>query len=120
VVLRGKVPFDWDRLKGYVEKILPFAEKSRKKLSADQDTIKFLRRERSFYFPQRGFSNNLPFCERSRDGITGRFTPAVSMEGAGTRTSIGSMEAVNEAEIAAEYNCEGRERTARMRTIQYL
>jgi len=87
-----------DRLKGYMKNILPFVEKSRKKLAADQDMIKFLRRERGFYFVQWGFSH-LPFCKRSRDGTTGRFTSGVSMEDAGVRASpFRSMEAVNEAD----------------------
>jgi len=56
-----------------MKNILPFFEKSSKKISVDQDMIKFLRRERSFYFPQWGFSN-LSFCKSSRDGTSGRFT----------------------------------------------
>ena len=68
----------------------------RKKLSADQDMIKFLRQERSFYFAQWGLSN-LPLCKRARDDATGRFSSGVSMEGAGTR-GLGSMEEVNEAD----------------------
>jgi len=97
-VLPGGVPFDWDRLKDNMKNILPFVEKSRKKLATDQDMIKFLRRERSIYFGQWGLSH-LPFCKRSRDGTTGRFTSGYSMEGAGIRASpFGSMEAVNEAD----------------------
>jgi len=84
-------------LKGNMKNILPFIEKSRKKLSADQDMIKFLRRVRSFYFARWGLSNH-PFCERSRDGTTVRFTFGVSMKGAGTRATLGSIEAVNEAD----------------------
>ena len=93
-VVPGRVPFDWDRLKGNMKNILPFVEKSRKKLAADQDMIKFLRRERSNYFTQWGLSN-LPPCKRLRDG-TGRFTSGASMEGAVVGASFGSMEAVNE------------------------
>ena len=95
-VVPGRVPFDWDRLKGNMKNILPFVENSRKKLSADQDMIKFLRRERSFYFAQWGLSN-LPPCKRARDDATGRFSSGVSMEGAGSR-GRGSMEEVNEAD----------------------
>jgi len=36
-VVSEKLKFDWDRLKGYMKKILPFAEMSRKKLSADKE-----------------------------------------------------------------------------------
>ena len=80
-----------------MKNILPFVEKSTKKLAADQDMIKFLRRERSIYFAQWGFSH-LHFCKRSRDGTTGRFTSGVSMEGVGVRASpFGSIKAVNEA-----------------------
>ena len=96
-VLPGRVPFDWDRLKDNMKNILPFVEKSRKKLATDQDMIKFLRRERSIYFGQWGLSH-LPFCKRSRDGTTGRFTSGASMEGAVVGASFGSMEAVNEAD----------------------
>ena len=93
----GRVPFDWDRLKGNMKNILPFVENSRKKLSADQDMIKFLRRERSFYFAQWGLSN-LPPCKRARDDATGRFSCGVSMEGAAGTRGLGSMEEVNEAD----------------------
>ena len=97
-VVPGRVPFDWDRLKGNMKNILPFVEKSRKKLAADQDMIKFLSRERSICFTQWGLSNLLP-CKRLRDGTTGRFTSGVSMEDAGVRASpFRSMEAVNEAD----------------------
>ena len=58
--------------------------------------IKFLRRERSFYFAQWGLSNLTP-CKRARDDATGRFCSGVSTEGAGTR-GLGSMEEVNEAD----------------------
>jgi len=93
----GRVPFDWDRLKGNMKNILPFVENSRKKLSADQDMIKFLRRERSFYFAQWGLSN-LPPCKRARDDATGRFSCGVSMESAAGTRGLGSMEEVNEAD----------------------
>jgi len=95
-VVPGRVPFDWVWLKGNMKNILPYVEKFRKKLS-DQDMIKFLRRERSFYFPLWGFSH-LPFCKRSRDGTSGRFTSGVPKEGGGTRASVGCMKAVNEAD----------------------
>ena len=94
-VVPGRVPFDWDRLKCNIKEILPFVENSKKKLSVDQDMIKFLRRERSFYFAQWGLIN-LPPCKRARDDTTGRFSSGVSMEGAETR-DLGSMEEVNEA-----------------------
>ena len=88
------MPFDWDRLKGNMKNILPFVEKSRKKLAADQDMIKFLCRERSIYFAQWSLSN-LPPCKRLRDVTTGRFTSGASMEVAVVGASFGSMEAVN-------------------------
>jgi len=90
-VVPGKVPLDWDRLKGNMKNILPFVEKSRKKLAVDQDMIKLLRRERSIYFAQRGFSNLPP-------RKWNRFNSGVSMEGAGVRASFGALEAVNEAD----------------------
>ena len=97
-VVPGRVPFDCDRLKGNMKNVLAFVEKSRKRLAADQDMIKFLRRERTLYFA-RGVFSNYSFSKRSRDGTTGRFTSgAVSMEGARTRATLGSMEAVNQAD----------------------
>ena len=44
-VVPGRVPFDWDRLKGNMQNILPLL---RSPESYDQDMIKFLRREKSF------------------------------------------------------------------------
>jgi len=72
-VVPERVPFDRDRLKCNIKKILPFVENIRKKLSAEQDMIKFLRREKGFYFPLWGLCD-LPPCKRARDDTTGRFS----------------------------------------------
>jgi len=92
----GRIPHDWDRLKDDIKDILPFVEYSRKELSADQDLIKFLRRQRTFYFAQWGLSN-IPPCKRARDDTTSRFSSGVSMEVAGTR-GLGFMEELNEVD----------------------
>jgi len=76
-VVLGRVPLDWDRLKCNIMKILPFVENFRKKLLADQEMIKFLRRERSFYFAPWGLSN-LPPGKRAHDETTGRFDPELA------------------------------------------
>jgi len=88
------VPFNGDRLKGNMKRILPLVEKSRKKLFVDQDKIQS---REELLFPSMGYDSLLPFCKRSRTGFTGRFTSGNSMEGAGT-IALGSMEAVNEAD----------------------